>query len=335
MAWVGDHEIRYADYSQTGTNEYQYLDVVMAFGHEGTVYVAFNGCGAYRTFRLFANDGTGWQLAHSSAVLSTLFGGMLWNDPAVNPVSGMPVFAFGLDPIRIVERIPPAPGVSVEPTEGLVTTEEGKGTDTFAVRLDTGPAANVTIDLSSSDTSEGTVSPTSLTLTPSNWKTVQMVTVTGVDDSAVDGDVAYTIITTDTESTDSSYDGLPVDDVSVTNLDDDAAATCHVGDLDGAATSNKNRWTATITILILDDASNPVADALVSGSWIAGASGTASCTTDSSGLCTVTSSNVSKNVGAITFTVTDVTHADFTYNSADNSDPDGDSDGTTITVNKP
>jgi hypothetical protein len=35
-----------------------------------------------------------------------------------------------------------------------------------------------------------------LTFTAANWATPQTVTVTGVDDAQVDGDVAYTIITT-------------------------------------------------------------------------------------------------------------------------------------------
>ena len=49
--------------------------------------------------------------------------------------------------------------------------------------------------LSSSDTTEGTVGPASLTFTTANWNMAQTVTVTGVDDAVVDGDVAYTIVT--------------------------------------------------------------------------------------------------------------------------------------------
>lgn len=125
-------------------------------------------------------------------------------------------------------------------------------------------------------------------------------------------------------------------DVSVTNLDDDAPiTTAHVGDLDGSAESLGNKWKATITILVHDADHSPVADATVSGSWGAGASGTASCTTNGSGVCTVTSAAVKNNRSTITFAVDDVGHASLTYDAADNHDPDGDSDGTTITVNKP
>ena len=61
--------------------------------------------------------------------------------------------------------------------------------------LNTQPTADVTIALSSSDTTEGTVGPASLTFTTANWNVAQTVTVTGVDDALVDGDVAYTIVT--------------------------------------------------------------------------------------------------------------------------------------------
>ena len=47
-------------------------------------------------------------------------------------------------------------GITVTPTAGLTTTEAG-GTATFTVVLNTQPTADVTIALSSSDTTEGTV----------------------------------------------------------------------------------------------------------------------------------------------------------------------------------
>ena len=86
------------------------------------------------------------------------------------------------------------------PTAGLMTTEAG-GTATFTVVLNTQPTADVTIALSSSDTTEGTVSPASLTFTTANWNVAQTVTVTGVNDAVVDGDVAYTIVTAAAVST--------------------------------------------------------------------------------------------------------------------------------------
>ena len=119
-------------------------------------------------------------------------------------------------------------GITVTPTAGLVTTEAG-GTDSFTVVLDTAPTAVVTIDVSTSDDTEGLVSSgaqgpavlVTLSFDSTNWDVTQEVTVTGVDDPDVDGDIPYTIITAPAVSTDANYSGLDPDDVSVTNLDDE------------------------------------------------------------------------------------------------------------------
>ena len=104
------------------------------------------------------------------------------------------------------------------PTSGLTTTEAG-GQATFNVVLTTAPSANVTVNLSSSNTAEGTVSASSLTFTPANWNVAQTVTITGVNDNLVDGNIAYTIITAPATSTDPNYNGVNAPDVSVTNID--------------------------------------------------------------------------------------------------------------------
>ena len=111
-------------------------------------------------------------------------------------------------------------GITVDPVIGLATWEGG-GTDTFTVVLNVAPTADVVIQLSSDDTTEGTASPGSLTFTPGNWNTSQTVTVTGVDDLTVDGNQVYTIKTDPAVSADANYDGLNPDDVTVTNVDDD------------------------------------------------------------------------------------------------------------------
>jgi hypothetical protein len=115
------------------------------------------------------------------------------------------------------------PGISLTRTSGLVTTEAGVA-DTFRVYLDTEPTANVTIGISSDDTSEGTVLPSSLTFTSANWSTPQVVTATGVNDADVDGDIQYHIVTAAATSSDGNYSGINAADVTVTNLNDDVAA---------------------------------------------------------------------------------------------------------------
>jgi hypothetical protein len=111
--------------------------------------------------------------------------------------------------------------------------------------------------------------------------------------------------------------------------------TLHVGDLDGSSANAGRTWTANVTITILDSSGSPVTNATVSGGWSNGASGSAACVTNGSGKCTVSKTSIPKNKSSVTFTVTNVTHSTMTYNPAANSDPDGDSNGTTIIVSKP
>src|SRR2546422_426807 len=113
-------------------------------------------------------------------------------------------------------------GIQVTPVAGLTTTEAG-GTATFTVVLQSQPTANVTIGLSSSDLTEGTVAPASLTFTAANWNVAQTVTATGVDDFVDDGDIVYSIVTAAAASSDANYNGLNASDVSVTNTDNDTA----------------------------------------------------------------------------------------------------------------
>ncbi|MDW7658964.1 MAG: immunoglobulin domain-containing protein, partial [Bacillota bacterium] len=61
------------------------------------------------------------------------------------------------------------------------------------------------------------MAPASLTFTASNWNTPQTVTVTGVDDDLVDGDIPYTITAT-ASSSDLSYHAMMAS-ASVTNTD--------------------------------------------------------------------------------------------------------------------
>ena len=110
-------------------------------------------------------------------------------------------------------------GFTVTPTSGLVTTESG-GQASYTVALNSQPTANVTVALVSSAPSEGTVAPLSLTFTPQDWNQAQTVTVTGVDDQSIDGDIAYKIQST-VSSADPNYNQRALPDVSLVNHDND------------------------------------------------------------------------------------------------------------------
>lgn len=107
--------------------------------------------------------------------------------------------------------------IVVTPTSGLITTEQG-GTSSFAVSLTSQPTSNVTINLSSSNTREGTISESTLVFTPLNWLTPQRVTVTGVDDHISDSNKVYTIVLNAALSGDPAYGGVNPADVSVMNI---------------------------------------------------------------------------------------------------------------------
>jgi PKD repeat protein len=109
----------------------------------------------------------------------------------------------------------------------------------------------------------------------------------------------------------------------------------HVGDLDGAGQQVRNKWEATVTITVHDQDHAPLANAAVAGTWSAGATGGAECTTDGSGTCSVSVGNLKLGVPSVTFTVDSVTTTGYSYAPAANHDPDGDSDGTSITVSSP
>ena len=95
-----------------------------------------------------------------------------WNMPQMLIVTGVDdTVADG----NIVFSIVLAAATSTDPN--LSVTEQG-GTATFRVALTLAPTANVTCTLQSSDLTEGTVSPTTLTFTPNNFG-LQTVTVTG------------------------------------------------------------------------------------------------------------------------------------------------------------
>jgi hypothetical protein len=143
-------------------------------------------------------------------------------------------------------------GITVSAITGD-TTESG-GTATFTVFLNTEPTADVTIGISSSDTAEGTVSPSSLTFTSADWSDAQTVTVTGVNDDFADGDIVYTIITAPAISTDPFYSLLNPDDVSVTNRDNDTVGFS-VTNISGPTTEAGG--TASFTIFLDTE---PIAD---------------------------------------------------------------------------
>ncbi len=125
-------------------------------------------------------------------------------------------------------------------TPSVATTEAG-GTDTFDIVLNTAPAADVTVAISSDNTAEALVmggdsavytDTITVTFTTANWNVPQTVSVQGHTDGVVDGDALYNVVIAPAVSLDNLYSGVDAADITAVNTDDAATlAQCDGVDL--------------------------------------------------------------------------------------------------------
>ncbi|MBO6497549.1 MAG: Ig-like domain-containing protein, partial [Roseivirga sp.] len=132
-------------------------------------------------------------------------------------------------------------GFTITETASSTTVDESGATDTFDVVLDSEPASDVVINVSSGSTSEVTIDQSSLTFTSGNWNVPQTVTVQGVDDSKVDTDKSVKItLSIDDAASHDNYDAVIDQSVSVTNENTTTAsvtvADVSIAEADGTAT---------------------------------------------------------------------------------------------------
>jgi len=108
------------------------------------------------------------------------------------------------------------PGINLSLVSSNTTTEAG-GCVTVRFELLSQPTAAVTIPVSLDDTTEGTLSGVSqITIQPADWDQPQNneVTVCGVADGTVDGDIPYSLITGDPTSGDAGYNAIDAGQVA-------------------------------------------------------------------------------------------------------------------------
>ena len=162
---------------------------------------------------------------------------------------------------------PPATaGVTLSKTS--LTVEEGSS-DTYTVKLDKAPTANVTITVSGAS-GDVSVMSSPLTFTPGNFGTVQIITVNAARDGDATDDTAT--LTHAASSTDTSYGAsLEIDDVDVTVTDTtptfqlltDPAAVTEGTDISLTVTSDRSisgNWPVRLTLAARSSSAFTAAD---------------------------------------------------------------------------
>ena len=145
---------------------------------------------------------------------------------ALKTISGTGTAYDGFDPADVsVTNIDneSANDVGIVPSTSSISVSETGSTSSFTLKLKSEPTANVVLSLSSSNTAEGIVSPSSLLFSRNNWNTTQTVTVTGVDDYYDNGSTSFSIIVGSPETSDTNYNAKPSSTINATNVDNDTA----------------------------------------------------------------------------------------------------------------
>ena len=175
------------------------------------------------------------------------------------------------------------PGVTVS-TPALTVTEEDTAGDSYTVVLNSQPTATVTVTVAGHAGTDVTLTPSSatLTFTPTNWGTVQTVTVTAGDDADTANDAVS--LTHSATSTDTDYDGISIAGVAVTVTDNDALPGVTVST--PALTVTEEDTAGDSYTVVLD--SQPTATVTVT---VAGHAGTDVTLTPSSATLTFTPTN--------------------------------------------
>ena len=172
-----------------------------------------------------------------------------------------------------------AAGFSVVQSSGSTSVNEsGAGTtDTFTVVLNKQPNSNVVFSLTGVDSTEASLSASTLTFTTSNWNVAQTVTVTGINDDLDDNDQTSTVnIAVNDGLSDNNFDPLADQTVTITTVDNDVSDVV-VTQSGGATSVSETGTTDTLSVqlaaqptsnVVLTVSSTDVGEATVSASTL-------------------------------------------------------------------
>ena len=146
---------------------------------------------------------------------------------------------------------------------------------------------------------------------------------------------------TATQSLSPAVDQNPANDaLSATSTVNPAgtATGMHIGDLDGTTSRGSTSWSATVEITVHDVNHNPLNGATVKAVWSVSGLNSNTCTTGElggNGTCVMLFPNLSLSTPSVTLRIQKVTKTGQVYNSNDNHDVDGGTNGTGIRVIRP
>jgi hypothetical protein len=156
-----------------------------------------------------AVDDTTVEGTHSGTILHTVSSSdPRYNSQAINPIN-----------VTITDNdFVGTAGVTIIESGGSTGVAEGGATDTYNVLLSSQPTSNVVVNINAG--TQLSTNTTQLVFTSVNWNVAQTVTVSAIDDTAVEGSHSGTIIHT-VSSSDANYNGRLVNPVNVSITDND------------------------------------------------------------------------------------------------------------------
>ena len=193
-----------------------------------------------QTVTLTATDDLSVETTHVSTIKYTASGGGYTSVATLNATIGD-------------NDLNSSAGVSVVQSGGTTAVTEGGAADTIDFKLLGQPSSDVTVTLGTTTSGRITlggttlVGGTSLIFTPSNWSTVQTLTVTAVDDTIAQGPMTV-VLTSAVTSTDSRYNNFVVADINVAVGDNDTGARIVITPSGGDTTVTEGGATDTVTV---------------------------------------------------------------------------------------
>ena len=154
-----------------------------------------------------------------------------------------------------------AAGISIIESGGTTNINENGTTDTYNVVLNTIPTADVTVTVSPD--AQSTAGPSPLTFTALTWNIPQTVTVSAIDNLVAEGNRQSTI-THSSASTDLGYNGISIQNVTATVVDNDTAGVT-VTESGGSTAVNENGATDSYNLVLTSEPTSSVTVTILSG----------------------------------------------------------------------